>query len=338
MGRNPGVVALAVTEGVPLFEVSIAWEVFGLDRRGLHDPWYTLRVCAADPGTTRTRGGFAPHTAYDLEGLVTADTVIVPALPDEAVRADDVGDPRLLAALREAHARGARVMSLCTGAFALAAAGLLDGRRATTHWMHTDTLAARYPRVRVEPGVLYVDEGDVLTSAGRSAGLDLCLHVVRSDLGAEIANQVARRMVVAAHRPGGQAQYIESPMPREHDEGLAPLLQWALQHLDRPLTVAQLAARAGLSARTLARRFHEATGTTPLRWLHDQRLARARHLLEATDLPVERISRLCGLGSPGNLRHHFTRSAGVTPMEYRRTFRGRDALPADPASPLSSPS
>lgn len=323
MRAVPGVVALAVTAGMPMFELSIACEIFGTDRSELADPWYELRLCAADPGRTRTQNGFVLHTPYDLEALAAADTVVVPALPAEAVLTGEPADPRLLDALRAAHAAGARVVSLCTGAFVLAAAGLLDGRRATTHWMYTDILGARHPKVRVEPAVLYVDEGDVLTSAGRSAGIDLCLHLIRTDLGAEIANQVARRMVVPAHRPGGQAQYIETPVPRSGDEGLAPVLQWAVEHMDRQLTVAELASWAGVSPRTLVRRFHEATGTTPLRWLHAQRLARARHLLESTDLPIERISRLCGMGTAGNLRHHFIRSVGVTPMEYRRSFHGR---------------
>lgn len=323
MGAGTGIVALAVTADMPMFELSIACEIFGTDRSELADPWYELRLCAAEPGATRTQSGFVLHTPYDLQALTAADTVVVPALASSGVLSGDAPDPRLLTALTTAHARGARIVSLCTGAFALAAAGLLDGRRATTHWMYAEILSARYPRVQVDPFVLYVDEGDVLTSAGRSAGIDLCLHLIRTDLGADIANQVARRMVVPAHRPGGQAQYIETPVPPAGDDGLAPLLQWAIQHLDQQLTVAQMADCAGLSPRTLARRFHEATGTTPLRWLHAQRLARARHLLESTDLPIERISQLCGMGSAGNLRHHFIRSAGVTPMEYRRSFHGQ---------------
>ncbi|MBD3141464.1 helix-turn-helix domain-containing protein [Microbispora bryophytorum] len=318
-----GVVALAVTADMPLFELSIACEIFGTDRSDLADPWYELRLCAADPGGTRTQNGFVLHTPHDLEALAAADTVVVPAVSADAVLSGEPAAPRLLDALRAAHANGARIVSLCTGAFVLAEAGLLDGRRATTHWVYTDILSARHPEVRVDPAVLYVDEGDVLTSAGRSAGIDLCLHLIRADLGAEIANQVARRMVVPAHRPGGQAQYIETPVPRAGDDGLAPVLQWAVEHLDQQLTVAQMACLAGVSPRTLVRRFHDATGTTPLRWLHAQRLARARHLLESTDLPIERISQLCGMGTAGNLRHHFTRSVGVTPMEYRRTFHGQ---------------
>ncbi|MEV7802968.1 helix-turn-helix domain-containing protein [Microbispora sp. NPDC088329] len=336
MRAGTGVVALAVTADMPMFELSIACEIFGTDRRDLADPWYELRLCAAEPGRTRTQNGFVLHTPYDLEALAAAGTVVVPALPADAVLSGAPVDPRLLRALREAHANGARIVSLCTGAFVLAAAGLLDGRRAATHWMYADVLGARHPRVRVDPAVLYVDEGDVLTSAGRSAGIDLCLHLVRTDLGAEVANQVARRMVVPAHRPGGQAQYIEAPVPRSGGDGLAPVLQRAIEHMDQQLTVAQMACWAGVSARTLVRRFHDATGTTPLRWLHAQRLARARHLLEATDLPVERISRLCGMGTAGNLRHHFTRAVGVTPMEYRRAFHGRSPLAGSSVSSARS--
>lgn len=359
MRAVPGIVALAVIADMPMFELSIACEIFGTDRRELTDPWYELRLCAARPGTTRTQNGFALHTPYDFHTLTTADTVVVPAISADAVLAGDVGrmggtggtrnaddtggaagitESGLPEALREAHANGARIVSLCTGAFVLAAAGLLDGRRATTHWMYTGILSARHPRVRVDPAVLYVDEGDVLTSAGRTAGIDLCLHLVRTDLGAEVANQVARRMVTPAHRPGGQAQYIEAPVPRSGDDGLAPVLQWALERLHEQLTVAQMAAWASVSARTLVRRFHAATGTTPLRWLHAQRLARARHLLETTDLPIERISRMCGMGTAGNLRHHFVRSVGVTPADYRRTFQsGRAVSTSAPARiPYSS--
>ncbi|MEU8174268.1 helix-turn-helix domain-containing protein [Microbispora hainanensis] len=337
MRAVPGIVALAVIADMPMFELSIACEIFGTDRSELTEPWYELRLCAARPGTTRTQNGFALHTPYDFHTLTTADTVVVPAISADAVLAGDMAgitESGLPEALRAAHANGARIVSLCTGAFVLAAAGLLDGRRATTHWMYTGILSARHPRVRVDPAVLYVDEGDVLTSAGRTAGIDLCLHLVRTDLGAEIANQVARRMVTPAHRPGGQAQYIEAPVPRSGDDGLAPVLQWALEHLHEQLTVAQMAAWASVSARTLVRRFHAATGTTPLRWLHAQRIARARHLLETTDLPIERISRMCGMGTAGNLRHHFVRSVGVTPIDYRRTFRsGRMVSAGAPATP-----
>jgi len=291
-------VALALLDDMPPIEVALVREVFGTPRRDLADPWYEL-----------------------TDELSTADTVIVPALPYIYPLERTSFDPWLIEALQKAHLRGARIVSLCTGAFALAEAGLLDGRRATTHWMHAGVLSSRYPKIQVDPAVLYIDNGDVLTSAGRMAGLDLCLHLVRKDLGVAVGNQLARRMVAAPHRPGGQAQYIETPLPRD-DHGLAEVLNWALRHLNERLTVREIATRAGLSTRTLIRRFHETTGTTPLRWLHEQRLARARELLETTDLTVDRISGLCGLGTAANLRHHFMRTLGVTPSGYRRTFRG----------------
>uniref|UniRef100_UPI00034D6FD0 helix-turn-helix domain-containing protein n=1 Tax=Nocardiopsis potens TaxID=1246458 RepID=UPI00034D6FD0 len=267
------------------------------------------------------------RTPYGLDGLEGADTVVVASVPDACVEEDAPVPADLVAAVRRAHRAGARMVSLCTGAFALAAAGLLDGRRATAHWMHTGLLARRFPEVRVDGSVLYVDDGDVLTSAGLTAGLDLCLHLVRRDLGAHVADQLARRMVVPAHRPGGQAQFVDLSVPASDDEGLAPVLEWAREHLDRPLTVADLARRAAMSPRTFYRRLQAATGAAPLQWLLDQRLARAQSLLEATDLPVDRIGELSGLGTANNLRHHFTKRVGVAPGEYRRAFP-RDGRPA----------
>jgi AraC family transcriptional activator FtrA len=310
-------VAVTVTDGIPDFELSIAAEVFGMDRSELSDPWYDFRLCAADPGSTRTQNGFVPDTPHGLDGLEGADTVIVPALRNGYPLEGEGPDERLVEALRAAHADGARIVSLCTGAFALAAAGLLDGRRATTHWLYADVLAKWHPLVRVEPDVLYVDDGDILTSAGRSAGLDLCLHLVREDHGARVANQLARRMVAPPHRLGGQAQFVEAPMPERQDG----VLDWAIRHLDERLTIASMARHAGLSPRTLIRRFHETTGMTPMRWLHVQRLSLVRELLESTDLSIEQIARRSGMGNAANLRHHFVRAAGVTPTDYRRTFR-----------------
>ncbi|MBB5070188.1 helix-turn-helix domain-containing protein [Saccharopolyspora gloriosae] len=310
-----GTVAVAVVDGMPMYELSIACEIFGTARPDLADPWYSLRLCAADPGGTSVQGGFQVRTEHGLDALAAADTVVVPALPDHGTEPE----PRLVDAVRAAHLAGARMVALCTGAFAFAAAGLLDGRRATTHWLHADALASRYPRVRVDPAVLYVDEGDVLTSAGRSAGLDLCLHLVGVDLGTGAANRLARRLVAPSHRPGGQAQYIETPVPR-YDDGLGPVLHWMVENLHAPLTIADVARHAGLSTRTLLRRFHDSTGTTPLRWLHERRLASARELLEATDHSIEDIARRCGMGSAANLRHHFTRNLGTSPTQYRRTF------------------
>jgi AraC family transcriptional activator FtrA len=315
--RSAGRVALAVADGMPIFEVAIPCEVFGRNRPGLTDRWYDFRVCAVEPGRTRAQAGFLVDTPFGLDELVRADTVIVPAV------ADPLADPppRLVEAVRAAHDRGARVVSICTGAFVLAAAGLLDGRRATVHWMHANLLAERYPKVTVDPTVLYIDDGDVLTSAGTAAGLDLCLYLVRLDLGAETVNQLAKRLVISPHRQGGQAQYVETPLARHDGDGLAPLLDWALEHLDQPLTIADLAARQHVTPRTLIRRFHAATGTSPLQWLLAQRVQRARWLLESTDEPISRIAERCGLGKEVNLRHHFTRLVGVAPTSYRRAFR-----------------
>ncbi|MFD5126576.1 GlxA family transcriptional regulator [Streptomyces olindensis] len=326
---SAGSVAVVVTEeiGVPswdLYELSIPCTVFGKPQPDLADPWYELRLCGV--GAEEANGhGLSLRTPYGLDDLVGADTVIVPSVPDPCVEEGRPLPPELTDALRRAHAAGARMVSLCTGAFALAEAGLLDGRRATAHWMHTAQLAERYPKVEVDASVLYVDDGDVLTSAGLTAGLDLCLHLVRRDLGAHVANQLARRMVVPAHRPGGQAQFIELSVPASDDEGLAPVLAWARAHLDRPLTVADLARRAAMSPRTFYRRLQAATGTTPLQWLLDQRLGRARSLLESTDLPIEKVGELSGLGTANNLRHHFLKHLGVSPGDYRRAFPGAQA-------------
>ncbi|MEV6669865.1 helix-turn-helix domain-containing protein [Streptomyces sp. NPDC051162] len=319
---GPGSVAVAVTDGMPIFELAVPCGVFGTPRPDLHTPWYDFRLCnPTETATAPARQWFTTHTPYGYRELVEADTVIVPA------SADVRGDPpaRLLDAVREAHGRGARIVSLCSGAFVLAAAGLLDGRRAATHWDHAPLLAARYPRVEVDPTVLYIDDGDILTSAGGTAGIDLCLHLLRKDLGSRVAGSVARHLVVPAHRPGGQAQYIETPVPpTETDSGLAPLLHWATERLHEPLTASLLARQAGTSVRTLVRRFHQATGTTPLQWLQAQRVARAKELLETTDQPMDRIAEQCGLGGAGNLRLHFARSVGIPPTEYRRSYRASD--------------
>jgi AraC family transcriptional regulator, transcriptional activator FtrA len=314
-----GRIAVAVTEGMPIFEAAIPCEVFGRPRAGLPDPWYDFRVCAAEPGRTRTESAFTVATPYGLDDLAEADTVIVPACANLA----DGVPAELVAAVAAAYERGARIVSLCTGAFVLAEAGVLDGRRATVHWMYADLLARRYPRVEVDPAVLYIDEGRVLTSAGTTAGLDLCLHLVRLDYGAEAANLLARRLVMSPHRAGGQAQYVDLPVPHSQDDGLAPLLEWMTRHLDRPLTIAMLAAREHVTSRTLIRRFQAATGTSPLRWLLAQRVSKARALLEATDESPAHVAELCGLGGEANLRHHFARTVGVPPIEYRRAFRSQ---------------
>jgi transcriptional regulator GlxA family with amidase domain len=339
---NPGSVAVVVAEdiGVPswdLYELSIPCTVFGKPQPDLADPWYDLRLCSTgqrQQDSSTAGAGLAMRTRYGLDDLVGADTVIVPSVPDPCVEEGRPLPSALITALRHAYDAGARMVSLCTGAFALAEAGLLDGRRATAHWMHTAQLAERYPKVQVDDSVLYVDDGDVLTSAGLTAGLDLCLHLVRRDLGAHVANQLARRMVVPAHRPGGQAQFIDLSVPTTDAGSLGPVLDWARRHLDQPLTVEDLAQRAAMSPRTLHRRLQAATGTTPLQWLLNQRLARAQHLLESTDLPIEKVGQLSGLGTANNLRHHFLKQIGVSPSNYRRAFPR--TMPESSPSPLDS--
>jgi AraC family transcriptional regulator, transcriptional activator FtrA len=309
-------VAVAVVSGTAPFELATAIEVFGTDRTYLTPDWYSFKLCAAEPGEIRTQLGLVLDTPYAVDDLVCADLVIVPAA---GTRPEAHGP--LLDALRAAAANGARIASICTGAFLLAEAGLLDGRRATTHWAYADELAARYPKISVDPNVLYVEDGQMFTSAGSAAGIDLSLHLVRNDYGSEIANAVARRMVVPPHRDGGQAQYVDTPLAKAEADTLGPILDWALAHLDQQVTLDDLAEVAHVSVRTLMRRFQGATGTTPLQWLLIQRVRRAQHLLESSDEPVERIASLAGFGSAANLRQHFTRVVGVPPMSYRRTFK-----------------
>lgn len=320
------VVALAVTDGMLHFELGLAYEVFGTAPPGVPGPWYDLTVCG--PGPVRA-GRFRLEPDHGLNQLARADTVIVPAWAD--VDADPPAG--LVDAVRAAHAAGARVASLCTGAFVLAAAGLLDGQRATTHWAHTRALAARHPRVTVDPDVLYVDNGGVLTSAGKAAAMDLCLHLVRLDHGSAVANAVARRLVVPPHRDGGQAQYVPAPVPTPGNHPLAELLPWAIERLDRPLTVGDLARQARMSARNLGRHFRTVTGTTPLQWLLTQRIRHAQELLETTDHGVDAIAAATGMGTAATLRRHFHRAVGVPPDTYRRTFRAG----ARPASAAGEP-
>ncbi|WP_239117230.1 helix-turn-helix domain-containing protein [Planotetraspora phitsanulokensis] len=309
-------VALAVTDGMLHFELSLAYEVFGADMTSVADPWYRFVVCG--PGAVRA-GRFLLEPDYGLDHLSRADTVIVPGWADFDVEPPD----DLVDAVRAAHEAGARVASLCTGAFVLAAAGLLDGRRATTHWAHTEVLAARYPQVTVDPDVLYVDNGSVLTSAGKAAAMDLCLHIVRLDHGSSIANTVARRLVVPPHRDGGQAQFVTTPAPAPGNHPLAELFPWVLERLDHPLTVEDLARQARMSSRNLGRHFRSVTGTTPLQWLLTQRIRHAQELLETTDDGVDAIAAATGMGTATTLRRHFNRTVGVPPDTYRRTFRSR---------------
>jgi transcriptional regulator GlxA family with amidase domain len=321
-GRTRRSVGLVVYDGMTLFELGVAFEVFGVDRSALFGvPWYRLLVCGATSPAVTLEGGLVMEVPHGLDRIGHVDTVIVPPTGRPGEVPVEVED-----ALRRAHRRGARIVSLCTGALVLAGAGLLDGRRATTHWTECGDLARRYPRVSVDPGVLYVDDGDILTSAGSAAGIDLCLHVVRQDFGSEIATQLARQLVVPPQRDGGQAQYIDTPMPTLDSSNLfADTVAWLQEHLEEPVTVDDLAARSAMSPRTFARRFLASTGTTPYQWLVGQRVQLAQRLLETTDLAVDLVAQHSGLGTAANLRKHFGRLVHTTPQAYRRTFRERRA-------------
>ena len=311
-------VMAVINEGCLTFDLAVPCEVFGWDRSYLGVPWYDFKVVAADPTPVRTVTGFTIDTPYDLDELARADTIIVPGWSDPDVKPS----PELVTALRDGYDRGARLVSICIGAFVLAEAGLLAGRPATTHWAFVDQFRARYPTVLLDPNVLYVDDGQILTSAGTAAGMDLCLHLVRLDHGAEVANGVARRVVMPPHRDGGQAQYIDQPVAPRAGSDLQPTLDWAREHLDQPLSVEQLAAHAAMSPRTFARRFKAHTGTTPHEWLLDQRIDVARRMLESSDQTIDWIASRAGFGSAGALRHHFQRRLHTSPNRYRRTFRG----------------
>jgi transcriptional regulator GlxA family with amidase domain len=324
-GRKPPVVAILVYDGVALFELAAANDVFGTAvTTASGEALYEVLICGPAASVV-TEAGFRMEVPRGLDALEEAQTVVVlPTLFPEQIPAEG------LEALRLARSRGQRLMSLCTGAAVLAAAGLLDGHTATTHWSECADLARRYPQVTVDPGVLYVDEGDLLTSAGSAASLDLCLHVLQRDYGTQVATRVARDLVIPLHRPGGQAQYIETPVP-EPDAGgdlFADTISWLQAHLDQEVTVAELAARAAMSPRTFARRFPASTGTTPLTWILRERVRLAQRLLETTDLPVDAIAGKSGFGTADNLRKHFGRMLHTTPQAYRRTFR-------DPATPLT---
>lgn len=316
--KNPLVIAVAY-DGLCTFEFGCAVEVFALPRPEMGPGWYRFAVAAAEPGPLRAAGGITVGVDGDLDLLAKAGTVIVPGW-----RGADAPVPtELCAALCAAHAAGARVLSLCSGAFVLAAAGLLDGKRATTHWRYFDALAMCYPRLTLVPDVLYVDEGSVLTAAGSAAGLDLCLHLIRRDWGPRVANQVARRLVIPPHRDGGQAQYVERPVPRERAAGsrLASLLDRVRAALDQEWPIERLAAEAAVSPRALHRRFQEASGTSPGAWLLAERVARARELLEDALLPIEDVAAACGFGTAATMRHHFRAALGVSPAAYRNRFR-----------------
>jgi transcriptional regulator GlxA family with amidase domain len=311
-------VGLVVFDRIEPFEMAVPCEVFGVDRSETGVPHYRLVVCADEKRALRTQGGFTIEAPYGLSGLRGADTVVVPAWRD----VEEAPPETILESLRHAYRRGARVVSLCTGAFVLAHAGLLDGRHATTHWMFAEALAKRFPAVEVDPTVLYVEDERVFTSAGTAAAIDLCLHLVRLDYGSKVANVFARRMVVPPHRDGGQAQYVQAPVAQRSGGGpLAETLEWVFANLDDPLTVAQMAHHARMSERTFARRFGEVTGTTPLRWLLNQRIISAQHRLETSDAPIDWIAQDCGFGTGATFRLHFKRAVGVSPADYRKAFR-----------------
>ncbi len=314
-------VAVVVLDGFSPFELGVPCEVFGQDRTDDGLPGYEFSVVAGEPGPLRSEVGFALQTDAGLEVLEKADLAIVPAPCDERRARDDWPEP-LLAALRAVVARGGRVLSVCTGAFVLGAAGLLDGRACTTHWRYARRLAVMYPAAKVDPSVLYVDEGQVITSAGTAAGIDACLYLVRKEHGSRVANAVARRMVVPPHRDGGQAQFVERPVAPPSYDTLADVIEWMQRHLDQQISVGDLASLAAMSPRTFARRFVQETGTTPQRWLIGQRILLAEQLLEESGETVDRIAERAGFGNATALRHHFRIWRATTPHAYRRLFQG----------------
>ncbi len=309
-------VSALVLDELAVFEFGVICEVFGIDRVDDGVPGFDFKVCGVEAGKpVRTSVGASLTPDYGLGAMCGVDLVAVPA-----IAAPDGYPPQALDALRAAADAGSIVLTVCSGAFVAGAAGLLDGRACTTHWMHADELARTYPTARVDRNVLFVDDGNLITSAGTAAGIDACLHLVRRELGSAVTNVIARRMVVPPQRDGGQRQYIEQPIPLRCSEGFAPQLDWIVTHLDKPHTVASLAAGARMSARTFARRFVEETGTTPMQWVTDQRVLYARRMLEESDLDVDRIAERVGFGNATLLRHHFRRIVGVTPSGYRRSF------------------
>jgi len=308
-------VAAVVFDGVAPFELGVLCEAWGVDRRAQGVPHTEFAVAAERPGKVRTSMGFDLDVHHGLDRVDQADLVAVPAMPRDRPVPLPVVD-----ALQRAHERGARIMSVCAGAFTLGAAGLLDGRPCTTHWMYADELAARFPLAKVDPDVLYVDADPIITSAGSAAGLDACLHIMRKEWGAKAANMAARRMVVPPQRDGGQAQYVRTPVPESSADTLSPLLAWITAHLGERHSVQELADRVHMSPRTFARRFRDETGTTPHQWIVQQRVQRAEELLEQTDLTVEQIAIEVGFGNAAALRHHFAQIRGTSPQHYRQTF------------------
>ncbi|SDO30841.1 Transcriptional regulator GlxA family, contains an amidase domain and an AraC-type DNA-binding HTH domain [Microbacterium sp. ru370.1] len=332
-------VAVVVQPGFAPFEFGLACEAFGLDRSDDGIPNFDFRIVAPDPGVVPSNIGFSINVDHGLDAAADVDILVLAPIP----RAQwDRVDERVLEVVRAAHARGAWLLSVCSGSFVIAASGVLDGKRATTHWRYADTMARMYPQIDVDPDVLYVQSGTIITSAGTAAGLDACLHLLRQELGSELANRIARRMVVAPQRDGGQAQFIASPIPVDTSLSLAPVTEWMLQNLDAELSVDRLAARAHMSPRTFARRFKADLGATPAAWLARQRLLHAQRLLEETDLGLDRIAAECGFGSAAVLRQNFARTMGLTPTAYRARFSCAEAdvragVPASVPAPEAVP-
>ncbi|MGD9955932.1 MAG: helix-turn-helix domain-containing protein [Candidatus Nanopelagicales bacterium] len=322
-GPARDVVALLVGDTYAPFELGVVYEVFGVDRTGDGVPAFDFAVASVHERVHASYGGMDLVPEHGLDRLATADIIAIPALGLDRVPEVELELPSAVAeALQAAVARGARILTVCSGSYVAAAAGLLEGRRATTHWMYVEDFARRYPTIDVQPDVLYVEDGPILTSAGTAAGIDLCLHVVRQDYGSRVANAIARRMVVPPHRDGGQAQYVALPIPVCADDGLGPTLDWMLSHLHEEIGVDDMAAHALMSPRTFARRFREETGTTPYSWLITRRVEAASRLLEDTTMGVDEIATAVGFGSGTVLRHHFGRIRGTSPLAYRRTFCG----------------
>ncbi|MEV6116788.1 helix-turn-helix domain-containing protein [Streptomyces sp. NPDC052109] len=320
----PHRVAVIAPSPVSMFNLAIPEMLFGkVELDG--GPGYEVIVCTADPGPVPTTGGLDLYVRHGLDALREADTVVV-----AGTGAPFEPEPRIVAAVREAADAGKRIASICTGAFQLAEAGLLHGRRATTYWAHADELRKRYPQVRLQGDVLYVQDGPYVTSSGYAAGIDLCLHIIRTDYGAAVANEVARLALVAPVRPGGQTQFTHTPLPPERGTACADTRGWAMRNLDKPLTLTDLARHAGVSVRTLTRRFHAESGVSPLQWLLHQRIERARELLETTTLSMDQVAAACGLGTADSLRAHLVRRTGLTPSAYRAQFSrlgtGTDAV------------
>lgn len=323
-GAQPGLVAIVAYDRLRHLEYAIATEVFALDRPMLGVKWYDSIVVAPERGPLRGLGGLCVVPTTPFDRIAEASTIVIPGWRDDV----DSPPPRLLAALRAAAARGARIVSICTGSFILGKAGLLDGRRATTHWLYADAFRAMFPRAVYADDVLYVDEGAIITSAGCAAGLDACLHVVRRDYGARIANMVARRMVVSPHREGGQAQYVEAPVAQRPQRSIGVAMDWARRRLDRSIAIPELAARSAMSPRTFFRRFTQQIGVSPQTWLQRERIARARALLEAGQLGLDEIAAQCGYDSPETFRVAFKRATSVSPGRYRQRFAAEEPLPA----------